>query len=216
MERSPRLSRLREPLWDMWLRRPKVTGRQAVSLACNVDPDAVHREMQRLSSGTGRSILDETPIYKWLSQYQNALDSYDPALGEPPAAPRQMKDLVSLELFARWAVETADAIPGWAVPEKMRSFVSELGASPKGARSAKWPWGNHTSRNLELLEVAANEFWARWDGSARNAPTNESVIQWLTQKKGASRSLAESIASILRPATEVLPTGNRPAKKRKG
>lgn len=214
MNRSPRLAQLQEPVWDMWLRRPKVTGQQAIALACGIDPGALDREMQRLSNGHARSVLDESPVYQWISQYQNALDSFDPAFGDALTGPRKMHHLVSLDAFARWAVDTADAISGWTVPDRLRSFVSSIGRVPVSASTAKWPWGNHTSKNLELLEATAREWWSNWDGDLRKAPTNEVVEDWLVEKKHASRKLAESIASILRPAVDVLPTGNRPAAKK--
>jgi hypothetical protein len=207
MDRSPRLAKLREPVWDMWLRRPRVTGQQAIALACGIDPGALDREMERLSNGHTRSVLDQSPVFEWLSQYQNALDSFDPAFGDGLTAPRKMSHLVPLDAFARWAVDTADAISGWTVPDRLRSFASDVGRAPISAGAAKWPWGDYETKYLAHLKAAVVEFWAKWDGQAASAPKNEVVIAWLKSRDISDR-IAAAMATILR--SDRVPDGPRP------
>ena len=72
----------------------------------------------------------------------------------------------------------------------------------------RWPWGDHHTETLGLLEAAANRFWIRYDPSdLSTAPTNDMVSAWLVDTKGSSKGRANAIASMLRP--DGLPTGPR-------
>ena len=71
-----------------------------------------------------------------------------------------------------------------------------------------WPWGQHHTELLGHLEAAAMHFWVNYDPSdATTAPTNATVSEWLQTKRKVSRTMADSIASMLRP--DGLPTGPR-------
>lgn len=73
---------------------------------------------------------------------------------------------------------------------------------------ARWPWGDYTTTALEHLSAAANRFWLHYDPTDNTtAPTNEEVSNWLKSEYKVSGTLANSIASILRP--DGLPTGPR-------
>lgn len=82
-------------------------------------------------------------------------------------------------------------------------------ATPAHAQTvpSRWPWGNHTTKALELLADAAKQWWSTYDPDEfSTAPTNKEVIEYVTGK-GGSTKLADSIASILR--ADDLPTGRR-------
>ena len=73
--------------------------------------------------------------------------------------------------------------------------------------AGRWPWGDHSTKALDLLADAAKQWWSTYDPDEPNtAPTNNAVIEYLTAK-GASTKLADSIASILR--ADDLRTGRR-------
>lgn len=72
-----------------------------------------------------------------------------------------------------------------------------------------WPWGNHSTQMLEHLAAAAQRYYgANYDpNDGTTAPTNAAVSEWLHTKRKVSKSMADSIASMLRP--DGLPTGPR-------
>jgi hypothetical protein len=83
----------------------------------------------------------------------------------------------------------------------------------QGSRERKsdcrWPWGSHHTETLGHLEAAARRYWAEnYDPSdATTAPTNATVSEWLQTDRKVSKTMADSIASMLRP--DGLPTGPR-------
>lgn len=75
--------------------------------------------------------------------------------------------------------------------------------------AAAWPWGAHTTPDLDHLAAAAAQWWVTYDPEdPATSPTNEMVVDWLISERGASRDKAKAIASILRPPG--LKTGRRP------
>lgn len=71
-----------------------------------------------------------------------------------------------------------------------------------------WPWGSHHTERLGQLEAAARRFWVNYDPSdISTAPTNAEVSDWLQKEHEATKTTADSIATILRP--DGLPTGPR-------
>lgn len=77
-------------------------------------------------------------------------------------------------------------------------------AAPKG----RWPWGDHHTEALGHLQAAALRFWTHYDASDKStANTNVQVSEWLQKERNVSKTLADSMASILRP--DGLPTGPR-------
>ncbi len=76
------------------------------------------------------------------------------------------------------------------------------------ARKGRWPWGDHHTEALGHLEAAASRFWAGYDSSdTSTANTNAQVSEWLQKERTISKTLADSIASILR--LDGLPPGPR-------
>lgn len=72
----------------------------------------------------------------------------------------------------------------------------------------RWPWGSHHTDLLGHLEAAARRFWVNYDPSdATTAPINITVSKWLQTERKVSLTMANSIASMLRPPD--LPTGPR-------
>lgn len=74
---------------------------------------------------------------------------------------------------------------------------------------SRWPWGDHHTELLGHLDAAARRYWgARYDPSdTSTASTNATVSEWLQIERKVSRTMADSIASMLRP--DGLPTGPR-------
>lgn len=80
-------------------------------------------------------------------------------------------------------------------------------AEPKETPEGSWPWGAHTTKNLEHLAAAGQKFWQRYDpADYTTAPLNDDVVSWL-RARGVSQRTAEVMATILR--ADNLPTGPR-------
>ena len=86
-----------------------------------------------------------------------------------------------------------------------------VGFSPNFANknnSTKWPWGEYETKLLQHLEAAANRFWVNYDPTdPSTAPVNQDVSTWLQDYRALSKSMADSIATILR--VDGLKTGPR-------
>ena len=86
-----------------------------------------------------------------------------------------------------------------------------VGFSPNFANknnSTKWPWGEYETKLLQHLEAAANRFWVNYDPTdPSTAPVNQDVSTWLQDHRALSKSMADSIATILR--VDGLKTGPR-------
>lgn len=75
--------------------------------------------------------------------------------------------------------------------------------------AGRWPWGNHHTELLGHLDAAARRYWgAGYDpADTGTASTNATVSEWLQTERKVSRTMADAIASMLRP--DGLPTGPR-------
>jgi hypothetical protein len=120
-------------------------------------------------------------------------------------------------------VFSADEIVRWLSANGMksvyqfeRSVTRDIGVKydevvPKGrADSAcdRWPWGSHHTEMLGHLEAAARRYWVNHDpADTGTAPTNAKVSDWLQTERKVSKTMADSIASMLR--LDGLPTGPR-------
>ena len=86
-----------------------------------------------------------------------------------------------------------------------------VGFSPNFAdknNSTKWPWGEYETKLLQHLEAAAIRFWVKYDPTdPSTAPVNQDVSTWLQDHRALSKSMADSIATILR--VDGLKTGPR-------
>ena len=71
-----------------------------------------------------------------------------------------------------------------------------------------WPWGEHHTKALGHLAIAADRYWKSYDPSDRTtANTNEVVSAWLQKEHKVSKRMAGAIATMLR--ADDLPTGPR-------
>lgn len=114
-----------------------------------------------------------------------------------------------------WRI-AADALQAWCEAKGIAYPLPRAPAMPHAKKPVpvmpqppvgRWPWGDHSTRALELLADAAKQWWSTYDPEdPGTAPTNSAVIEYLTAK-GVSVKLADSIASILR--ADDLPTGRR-------
>lgn len=76
------------------------------------------------------------------------------------------------------------------------------------ASGKRWPWGNHHTEALGHLDAAAKRFWVNYDPSdPTTASINADVSEWLQVERKVSKTMADSIASMLR--ADGLPTGPR-------
>lgn len=76
------------------------------------------------------------------------------------------------------------------------------------ANRGRWPWGSHHTEMLGHLEAAALRYWVNYDpAELGTASTNVTVIEWLQTERKVSKTMAEAIASMLRP--DGLRTGPR-------
>jgi len=80
--------------------------------------------------------------------------------------------------------------------------------SGKSDAEGHWPWGNYTTRRLELVTEVVRHFWSTYDADQpATAPTNEAVEAWLVEAKHISKREAKAIAMICR--ADDAPTGKR-------
>lgn len=131
--------------------------------------------------------------------------------------PKYFPGVVLTELLDEFEVAyfDRDEIQRWLDAIGMKSvyrFNHKQIAEPKKvieAPAGYWPWGNHHTELLGHLEAAARRYWgANYDPSdASTAPINVTVSEWLQTERKVSRTMADSIASILR--ADGLPTGPR-------
>lgn len=99
-----------------------------------------------------------------------------------------------------------DAIARWLEEVGQPSVYPFDRGQPRSPR--RWPWGEHHTEALGHLDAAAKRFWVNVDPTDNTtAPTNKEVSEWLQSDRGVSRSMADAMASILRP--DDLPTGPR-------
>lgn len=103
-----------------------------------------------------------------------------------------------------------DEIVRWLSAIGMRSVYQfdRSSAQPIDVSTGHWPWGNHHTELLGHLEAAARRYWVNYEPTdATTAPINKDVSDWLIAERKVSKTMADSIASMLRP--DGLPTGPR-------
>ena len=72
-------------------------------------------------------------------------------------------------------------------------------ARQQGGQGSKWPWGIHTTKLLEKLAAAVEEFWTKYDPSKpQTAPTNEKVEVWLKSHGVGAVRVRQIMAQIIR------------------
>jgi len=113
----------------------------------------------------------------------------------------------------RWAVSNKEEYPGFPFtledlkdcvghepPEKEAGAVGAGDtAETEGAQSGDtYPWGDYTTKKLELVFTAIEEWWSEYDPKdPKTAPTNAEVSSWLVGQ-GMVKRTAEEVAKILR------------------
>lgn len=141
---------------------------------------------------------------------------------EDPPTPDMLKALQTWKIEDDAIYESAkftrQEIARWLSATGLQSIykfgVPETNAAPNESQTSLdeadriWPWGHHDTAALGHLNAAAQRFWVNYDPSdASTAPTNATVSEWLRAERRVSRTMADSIASLLRP--DGLPTGPR-------
>lgn len=105
---------------------------------------------------------------------------------------------------------TRTELTRWLAENKLESeYVFTLNGPQGRPRSGRrWPWGKHHTEMLGHVEAAAMRFWVNYDPSdISTASTNNEVVKWLQKECKVSETMAEAIASMLRP--DGLRTGPR-------
>jgi hypothetical protein len=206
------------PDWSTWIHRPNVTCWEAIALARNVDPYSVtywlevknqywfgdeKRGSGWESNSTGRAKQQRV----WLDTLVNvAKDSKTRPFNISPYSIVDERTEIPLPQFAAWAVHQMK----WGVPSPLSEIANNTSIP---ATLEKWPWGDYETALLEHLNLAATEFWAKWDGNAASAPKNDVVAAWL-DARGVSGNIAAAMATILR--SDKVPDGPRPRSTAKG
>lgn len=108
--------------------------------------------------------------------------------------------------FHAWCVAKGIDYP-LPLPKHEPNCTATPSLAAQQTSPSRWPWGNYTTKNLELLADVAKQWWSTYDPDVPGtAPTNRDVIEYV-KAKGESTKLGDSIASILR--ADDLPTGRR-------
>ena len=186
-----------KPIWSKWESKRHCPLWQAVSLACDVNPDIY------LPHGLPADITSDFAFTPVSPKIIELLGQAKAAVGSgtlkvlPDEALSLMDREVDLSEFTSWLHRLSHKTPAeypWTAMEL-------------DTDSMPWPWGSHQTKELVLLAKAAHKFWRYYDpNDPATAPTSEQVMSWLVEKGIASRK-AEVMASLLRP--ENLPTGPR-------
>lgn len=184
--------------WDMWHTERFLELWQAACLACDVDPS--NFDPYGFPSEAGLDALNKPvpgAVNDLLELTKGAVGSGFLAL-ENSGNTGLLHRTVSMQTFAGWLGSIKHPIPS--------GFPWKAGNLTPG--NLQWPWGNHQTKELLLLALAADRFWKNFNPlDPSTAPTNNQVIDWLIQSEGATEVAAKRIATMLRP--ETLPTGRR-------
>ena len=127
--------------------------------------------------------------YSWMEQPQVVLDWIN-----------STDALIDRQRFERAVISQ------WLTQSNLKSKYNfnkqDYGHTATGAQlnQSTWPWGPHTTKDLEDLKAAALHWWSKYRPSdPMTAPKKESVIRWLMDERGTVEDKAKTIASILRP-----------------
>jgi hypothetical protein len=104
-----------------------------------------------------------------------------------------------------------EVIDGWlhglGLPSKYR--FKDDGRARIIQAGPRWP--AHDTEKLTALRLAAVKFWSNYNPAEPDAArTNDVVSAWLQKERGIARTVADTMATILRP--DNLPPGPRPKK----
>ncbi len=130
---------------------------------------------------------------------QNSIDNYY-WMDEPKAV---IDWIMSKASNLEWQRFGRKAIVTWLNESNLKSkynFGQHSMGVPAKQPDVNWPWGNHTTQDLEDLKAAALHCWNDYKPEdPATAPKNETVIHWLMSERGTVQEKAKNIASILRP-----------------
>ncbi len=116
---------------------------------------------------------------------------------------------VEYQLFPR------ESIVKWLKEEGLNSkyaFAINNKSSISNLPAGKWPWGDYTTNDLDILAAAAAEFWIKYDpADPSSAPKSAVVEDWLINTHKVAEERAQYMASLLR--ADGLPSGRRPRRK---
>lgn len=195
--------------WRIWSKMPSGTVWEVVALHCWLDPDVMNEDTITLTELTSYRSCARFYQERMRLAIQHIADGILEC--EDDDEPDLRLKVVKLTDYAEWALRHSMPLP----PEFPRPPWAENPAgevAPKRS-TAKWPWGSHDTELLNLLAGAA-AFWKSVDegglydpSDPATAPTNEQVEAWL-EKKGVSKKVRESMATILR--ANGMPSGPRP------
>jgi len=176
---------------DLW------TIKEAAWLLAGVDPDSAEWIPEE---PFGREALI------WVRYYQarEALQRAD--LAEKITTTQCGNYLVTKSVI-RWACDGKKWPAFPFTPDDLRM--------QEGARgpSARWPWGDYSTPQLELLKIAAIEWFFDCDpGSPETVPTKEELVPWLRDQGKCSGSQAAAIFQLLKPPG--VRSGPRKAKRK--
>lgn len=93
-----------------------------------------------------------------------------------------------------------------ALNELQLKLTDDQRVTPETPKSARWP--AHETEKLTALRLAAVKFWANYNPARPDtAEKSETVSEWLQTEHNIARTVADAMASILRP--DNLKTGPR-------
>ncbi len=184
--------------WKAWKSLPALELWEAVALVYEVEPRSLKRTIGS-SLGSPQFEARSFPTLDKFLEFQEALYFAERATvsDDAPILIRAFLPRGSSRTVAK--VRLADVVAFFLqrgsppIPQELRDV------SPQTL--GHWPWGDHHTEGLGHLEAAAKKWWTNFDPSEQDtAPTNSQVASWLMNERGLSKKMADSIASILRPA----------------
>lgn len=155
-------------------------------------------------------------------------DDYQPRVEKPNLPSIKLASLIDDYVSRNWETPLIDWLADRRLPKfdnqefsrgAIVSWLAEIGMKSEysfsrdeqetpSVRRERWPWGDHHTEALGHLEAAATRFWSGFDASDMStANTNAQVSEWLQTERRVSKTMADSIASMLR--LDGLPTGPR-------
>ena len=207
------------------------SGIEAASLIVGIDPANVQSEKGKVRPVIDRMISDYEGA---LSAAIWAYEFNEEEKGKLPDAVEYPNQLFSHRMFhptgfehsfeqnskGHWLKDkeqtifehqkfSRDELARWISVNAMSSvYKFQINTGGHNPSDTKWPWGDHHTELLGHLEAAAKRYWVNFDPADNNTATTNTVIsEWLQKERKVSRSMADSIATMLRP--NGLPTGPR-------
>jgi len=189
-----------------WLERDRWLGYEVVGLLSSYDDwdrEALTNLKSAFYSRHPSAREEVISIYRYLSEAVIAQKlSFDDSYSNHKEA---FYHYIPREVIT-WACEKKALFPYFPFTlEDLKDCVDheppekEAGAVGAGdTQRARYPWGDYTTKNIELLAQAVKEFWTTYDPEdPTTAPTNEQVEKWLVTQ-GMVKRTAEEVAKILR------------------